>query len=196
MAASARIAIETEGMLAALGRLAQLGANPLPVLDELGGAMVQRTQERFARGQAPGGAAWKPSLRAIKTSGQTLVASGRMRDDVSHQVNGTEVRWGAVAVYAGIHQFGGVITRQARTQTLAFGAGGKFLSRKAAGKREKGAISVAVAEIWAHSFKMPARPFIGFDQVDQGIAADIIRGALARAAGTGGAGSLPPPAAP
>ncbi len=196
MAVSARLAIETEGMLAALGRLAQLGANPLPVLDELGSNMVLRTQERFARGQAPGGAAWKPSLRALKTSGQTLVDSGRMRDDVSHQVSGTEVRWGAVAVYAGIHQFGGVVTRRARTQTLAFGAGGKFLSRKAAGKRKKGAIAVAVAEIWAHSFKMPARPFIGFDAVDEGIARGIIGDALARAAGSGSAGSVPPAAAP
>lgn len=188
MAASARIAIETEGMLAALGRLAQLGANPLPVLDELGGAMVQRTLERFERGQGPGGAAWKPSLRAQKTSGKTLIDTARLMQSVTHLAAGQDVQWGTNTIYAAIHQFGGVITRQARTQTLAFGAGGKFLSRKAAGKRKKGAIPVAVAEIWAHSFKMPARPFIGFDQVDEGIARGIIKGALDRAA-QAGAGS-------
>ena len=77
------------------------------VLDEIGGALVQSVQERFESGTGPDGERWKPSIRALAESGQTLVDSGRLRDSITHAVEPGRVVIGSNLVYAAIHQLGG-----------------------------------------------------------------------------------------
>jgi len=80
---------------------------------------------------------------------------------------GTNVR------YAAIHQFGGIITRKARSRTLAFTKSGRFMSRKAAGRRKTGSTRIAFArERTAPSrfgmihIDMPARPYLVVQEED------------------------------
>ena len=82
---------------------------------------------------------------------------------------------GTNVVYAAIHQFGGKIKKQARSQTLAFRArGAKFASRKST-RRRKGTVRVAFASIGAHVAVMPARPFLGIDAADRTMILRIAR---------------------
>lgn len=179
--ASAIIAIDGSALQTALDRLVDYGENPGPILDEIGGAMVQRTQERFERGEGPGGAKWQPSQRALAEGGKTLIDTARLMQSITHRVTAEGVEWGTNVEYAAIHQFGGVIETKARTQTLAFGKDGRFASRKSAKRRKAGAIAIAIAELHAFSFKMPARPYIGFDETDRKTIEDILGNRIAAA---------------
>ncbi len=179
--ASAIIEIDSATLRTALDRLVDLGERPGPILDEIGAAMVQRTQERFHKGEGPGGAKWQPSRRALKEGGKTLIDTARLMQSIAHRVTADGVEWGTNVVYAAIHQFGGVVERQARTQTLAFGRDGRFASRASARRRKGGAVKVAIAELFAFSFKMPARPYIGFDETDRKIVEDILGNRIAEA---------------
>jgi phage virion morphogenesis protein len=180
---SRAIAVDSDALRQGLRRLVELGQDLAPVLDAIGAAMVQRTQLRFERGEGPDGVKWKPSERALKQGGQTLVDKELLKNSITHAVTGNAVEWGTNVVYAAIHQFGGVVERKARTQTLAFGEDNRFVSRKKAGRRKAGAIRIAIAELFAFSFKMPARPFVGVDAADLDVIQETIGEAIARAAG-------------
>ena len=161
------IAVDDAATTAILGQLAALMDNMTPVMDEIGGQLVANTQLRFEDGKAPGGTAWKPSLRALQSKGLTLVDSGRLKASITHEAGPKSVTVGSNVAYAAIHQFGGTI-RSKTAKGLRFkGADGGF-------RRLKQVV-------------MPARPFLGFDEDDRAAVTDIVAGHINRITGGGGA---------
>lgn len=107
-----------EDMREKLARLEDLGANPEPMLGEIGGSLETSTRLRFERGEAPDGTPWLTSIRVRREGGQTLVKSTRLRDSITHEVVGDTVEVGTNVIYAGIHQFGGEAGRKSRRVTI------------------------------------------------------------------------------
>lgn len=168
--AGARIRIELDDTEARLGleRLVARMRDPRPVLDEIGSYLVTSTIRRFEREVGPDGIRWPKSRRAEREGGQTLTDTGRLRASITHRLTPDAVEVGTNVVYAAIHQFGGAIRREARTQVLAFRARGRgFASRRSTRARRAGAVRVAFAQIGAHDIDMPARPFLGLDDRDR-----------------------------
>jgi len=170
MTAGLRIGMESGYALSALGRAIAELADPRPMLDEVGGRLETSTRQRFEAQQGPQRQPWPPSARARKVSGQTLVKTGRLRDSITHVVRGSgqhaELLVGTNVAYAAIHQFGGTIRQEARTQVLAFGKKGGFASRKSTRRRRAGAVRIAIAAIDARDIDMPARPYLGISDED------------------------------
>jgi phage virion morphogenesis protein len=104
------------------------------------------TSRRFETGKGPGGEPWKKSFRALMEGGQTLVDSGRLRDNFGTEATTTRAEWGTNTEYAAIHQFGGVI-RAKSAKALRFQTGGEWVMKK--------------------SVTIPARPFLGIDEADE-----------------------------
>lgn len=188
------ITVDDASTAAILGQLMALMDDMTPVMDEIGGHLVASTQMRFEDGKGPGGVAWKPSLRALKSKGQTLVESGRLKASIAHEAGPKSVTVGTNVHYAAIHQFGGEIQQYAYSRKVRFrtfeetDADGVIRKRTlfALKKAKKGVTEKAV-EFGARVIKMPARPFLGFDEDDRAAVTDIIAGHINRITGAGGA---------
>jgi len=122
--------------------------------DSIGMALVSQVQQRFREGKGPDGVAWEEARRG----GQTLVDSGRLRDSVTHSVDGSVIKVGTNVIYAKTHQFGATI-KPKNARVLAFTLGGRA--------------------VFAKSITIPARPFLGFDEESfkaiRGEIADYVR---------------------
>jgi phage virion morphogenesis protein len=116
-----------------------------PLMDRIGQAMETTTGERFERGVAPSGVAWKKSN---KPSGKTLIDTSRLKNSVTHRASRDSVEIGTNVIYGAIHQFGGTI--RARS--------GKYLKFKLPGKLGFRSVESVI---------IPARPFIGIDAEDR-----------------------------
>lgn len=106
----------------AIERYERLVAEPGVLLDTIGQHLVNTTEERFDRREAPDGTPWEPvsdeyakrklANRATKRSGavtdpaQILELTRDLRRGIRHQVAGTEVNVGSDREYAASHQFG------------------------------------------------------------------------------------------
>ncbi len=100
--------VDDQALRRRLAGLAARSTRLAPVLDRVGRLMVARTDIRFRAARDPEGRPWRPSRRARRTGGLTLVHTGRLRRSIRHRVigAGTAVRVGSTAVYAAVHQFG------------------------------------------------------------------------------------------
>ena len=105
--ASFTVEIDDRAVKAALNRLARAGRDMRPMFDEIGGLIETATLLRFERGESPEGVPWKPSRRALRQGGKTLVDTGRLRDSITRQATRDSVVVGTNVIYAAIHQFGG-----------------------------------------------------------------------------------------
>lgn len=115
------------------------------MLAAIGAYGVSSTQRRFETGTAPDGQKWKPSRRALKEGGKTLVKTPRLSVSLVYDADENSVGWGTNLIQARIHQFGGVIVPKVK-KALAFkGADGFVLTQKV---------------------KMPARPYLGVNERD------------------------------
>lgn len=182
---TARVSIEMDSgpVTAALGRLSREIDDLTPVFAEIGGYLETSVLRRFEREEGPGGEQWLPSARAQARGGMTLTDTGRLRQSITHSAGPDEVTVGTNVMYAAIHQLGGDIEREARRQTLAFDARGRFEARAASRARRGGATRIAIAEIGESTITIPARPFLGIDNADAAaiteIVADHLREAVA-----------------
>ncbi|MGB0695370.1 MAG: phage virion morphogenesis protein [Rhodospirillaceae bacterium] len=151
-------------------------------MDDIGMAMVGSSQRRFETNVGPGGKPWEPSKRAKKQGGQTLVDQGHLRDSLTYRVLGRVLQWGTNLVYAAIHQFGGTIKREARTQTIyrRLNARTGLLGTRFV-KRGKSNFASDHA-VGAYEIEMSARPYLGVDDVDEAEILDILAGHLRGAA--------------
>lgn len=150
----------------AFAELMMRAGNLKPVMDEIGSMMVASVIDRFEQQRGPDGEAWLPSQRAILEDGVTLTDSARLRQSITHAAGATHVDVGTNVIYAGIHQFGGTITKHAASMPVyrnqaAIKAG---VSRFA--KRSK-ADFMSYHEVGEHEIKMPARPFLGVNKGDE-----------------------------
>lgn len=105
--------------------LAQLGRLK-PALADIGEIVREQATMAFENEKSPGGAAWRPSLRAMgrgrgkkgKAGGKTLSDTGLLKKiDVSTMPEAVMV--GTNVVYAAIHQFGGQAGRGRRVKLPA-----------------------------------------------------------------------------
>lgn len=162
---AATLSIDAVDMPQIAGLLADLEratGDLTPALSAIGQYGETSTRMRFERGVGPGGTPWPPSLRALREGGQTMVASSRLRDSLTHRASATTAEWGTNVIYAGIHQTGGQVRAKTR-KGLRFRIGGQW-------------VTVAAVEI-------PARPFLGIDEADTAAIAGLLRRHLARAGG-------------
>ncbi|MEJ0012794.1 MAG: phage virion morphogenesis protein [Bauldia sp.] len=160
--AGAGITIDVGGYertLASLGALVGRVEHPRPMWDAIGGSLVVSTQRRFEAGRAPDGSVWPPSIRALAENGKTLIDTARLMQSITHNATDDGVEVGTNVLYAAIHQFGGVV-RAKNAPKLRFRLLGVWHS--------------------ADQVTIPARPFLGLDQDDEGeivaIAEDFVAG--------------------
>jgi len=110
MSAAFTLTFEDDQLQAGLRAMRDVGMSPRPLLDDVGAKMEVATVLRFETNVAPDGTPWKPSLRAKVTGSKTLVMTTQLRDSISYVVEDDAVEVGSNAIYARIHQEGGVIT--------------------------------------------------------------------------------------
>ncbi|MDK2955411.1 MAG: hypothetical protein PWQ57_907 [Desulfovibrionales bacterium] len=72
----------------------------------IGEAMVSSTQERFEHGVGPDGTPWKPSQRAQREGGKTLVDTARLQGSIAYEASDSHVAWGTNNVSGRAHQLG------------------------------------------------------------------------------------------
>lgn len=163
--------IDDAALSAALGRAAAAGADLSPAMSAISTHLETATRLRFETESGPTGAKWKPSRRVIEEGGQTLTLSGDLKSSIGSAFTPTTAEAGpersfGSAVYAAIHQFGGVI-RPVKAKALHFG--GRFLA----------------------AVTIPARPYVGWSEGDKKAAAEILtdhlQAAFAGGSGPGGA---------
>lgn len=159
---------------AGLKRLVALGERPRKIWEAVGNYGENSTRARFKSQTGPDGQKWKPSKRAQKTGGQTLVLKTRLVRSLSHKSNNSGAEWGSNVVYAGIHQMGGTINKLAFSSTLRLrtGKGGALLRQKDhahlavfAKATHKRAVTKRYT-VGAHVINMPARPYLGVNAAD------------------------------
>jgi phage virion morphogenesis protein len=172
MAGGINISIELGENLSQALAFAQRAAVDLsPAMQEISLNLVSTTIERFEQERGPDGVPWKPSARAIEEGGKTLQDSGALKDSIEPDF-GTDfaaagvLASGGPAIYAAIHQFGGTI-RARHKKALSFA----------------GRIVAAV--------RIPARPYLGFDDANRAFALEAISDHLFRAFTAGGASLAP-----
>lgn len=138
-----------------------------PAMRDIAGHLADTTRARFETGRGPTGVPWKPSRRAIEEGGKTLVDRGDLlgsiREDfgADYAAAGPEASGGA-AIYAKIHQFGGIITPRVK-KALSFA--GRVMSKVV----------------------IPARPYVGFNDENADYVVDTIADHLRRAFSAPGA---------
>lgn len=140
--------LRVEGEKELLGLFARLtnSANRRDLMDQIGATGVSQTQQRFLD-QSYDGSPWPASFRVKTKGGQTLRDKGHLFGSLTFSATDKAVEWGSNKIYAGIHQFGGVI-RPKSAKNLKFRlANGKF---------------VAVKQV-----TMPARPFLGITDANR-----------------------------
>lgn len=105
--AAIRIEVDDAEVRQALNGLLASAGDLTPAMDNIGAMLVTSVLHRFETGVGPDGTPWKPSQRAIRESGQTLVDQGNLMKSMTHVAGRDFVEVGTNVVYAAIHQFGG-----------------------------------------------------------------------------------------
>lgn len=184
-----------EPLQAALQRMKTLGERPRAIWDAIGQYGESSTRARFKSQTGPDGQKWKPSKRAQKTGGQTLVLKAHLLRSISYKATNAGAQWGSNRVYAAIHQFGGQIQKLAFSSTLRLrtGKGGALLRQKDhahlavfAKATHKNAVQRRYT-VGAHTINMPARPYLGVNAADGIEILQIAADAVDQAAKNGGA---------
>lgn len=168
---------------AGLGRIIDRLERPLPLYRDIGQHMADSTRENFRRETSPAGVPWA-RLRPATLRGRArqrlsldgiLRARGRLLNSLNVRTTTEGVSIGSPIPYAAIHQLGGEIERQARTQTI-WRKQRKDGSFEAKFRKRKLKTSVASEhEVAAHSIRIPARPYIGVSDDDRAAIIEIAR---------------------
>jgi phage gpG-like protein len=168
------VKVEDAGIRDVFARMKGFGAAPLDKMDDaIGAAMVASTQLRFRNSSDPSGNPWKPSERARKTGGKTLVEHGYLAASITHNVlQGKGVEWGSAIVYSQVHQQGAIIHREAHSQNIfrKLDRYGELLPGFV--KKSKSTFEQAV-HVGAYDITIPARPFLGVSTEDEAEIEDI-----------------------
>lgn len=164
------IALDAREALAALEGFEKMPDDMTPLMHNIGALGVQSTVDRIAlTNRAPDGTPWEPSERAKREGNKTLQDTARLRDSIDYIADTDRVLWGTNVVYGRIHQLGGTIKREARTQNIfrrvnkartGFLSAGRFV------KRSKSNFAQSV-NVGAHNIALPARPYLGLSRQDE-----------------------------
>lgn len=95
--------------VATLNALAGKVGDISPLMAEIGEIIVSQAQDSFENQAAPDGTPWKPSQRALREGGQTLIDSGGLRGSLASEIEllPDAVIVGTSKIYGAIHQLGG-----------------------------------------------------------------------------------------
>lgn len=159
--------LDTSSLQNALKRLLSATQDTKAVMADIGLALVENAQARFRSNIDPDGQAWKPSERARREGGRTLLDHGHLRDSITYVATNDRLEVGTNAVYAPIHQFGGKTPPH------------KVAAKRAKALRFNGRFAKSVNHPGSD---IPARPYLGFSPDDErevlGIIEDHIQAAL------------------
>ncbi len=100
------IRLDETPLVAKLKRLASKAALRSAFL-EIAARMETATRMRFEAGTDPDGKKWKPSARALKEGGRTLVDTAHLMQSITSRSDDTAALVGSNVIYARIHQLGG-----------------------------------------------------------------------------------------
>ena len=136
-------------------------------MDQIGAALEDSTHQRFADETGPDGVKWKPSRRAREDGGKTLTDTRRLENSTTHLAGRLSVEIGTNMIYAGIHQFGGTITKYAasmpvhrRQSDIRAGGPARFVKR---GKSD----FMTYHAVGQHDIVIPARQSFRVDHNDE-----------------------------
>lgn len=176
--------IDDRELALALERLNMAATDLSPAMRDLGEHVLRTTEDRFRSETGPDGKPWQRLSRRYarrKRGSKILTESRRLRRSITYKADADGLKWGTNVKYAAIHQLGGEIKRKARSQVVAFSKKGRFLSRRAASKQKRGAVSVKFTKTKAGVTTMPARPYLGISDEDKKAAIRIMHRHLERA---------------
>lgn len=160
------ITYDDHQLRAVLADLARAGNNLQPAMRKIAGALHKITEDNFA---AQGRPRWKPSERARLAGGVTLQQTGRLAASISTSHGKDFAVIGSNAVYAAIHQFGGVIARQPYSTKVRHRTDAKGNLIRTSNFHGKGLVFAKDShkraltrwfEVDAYNVDMPARPFL------------------------------------
>lgn len=172
MAGGFRVNIDFQGLQkprAALGRLRELGEDLLPFMQDATAIMLRSVQNRFRTGKGPEGIPWAPTKRqqrqAVGRNGpnkaRILVDRGGLQSSIQGEStsNSAEVGSRGIDVPGKLaNQFGASgqtgVRRHYRLVTSAFGA-------------ELAEPKLQYVRAYPRIVRLPARPFIGIDSLDE-----------------------------
>lgn len=173
--AEIRLTVDDAPLRQGLQALQAQSGNLRPALLDIGEAWLRRTRARFKAEAGPGGVPWVPMARSTRRR-RRQSAPKLLRDShglflsLHYSVSDTALTLGTNKEYAAAHQFGHTFTRYARSQVQGRISRGKNKGRFArSGKGRATRITIG-----QHSQTIPARPFIGIDEGDEAIAAQIL----------------------
>lgn len=137
--------------------LKRLGSETEVFMRRIAQTLTVSAKERFVDETDPEGNKWK---KGVKNGGQTLTLSGLLRRSITNTSDDKTAVIGTNRIYAGIHQFGGVITAK-KSKYLRFKINGR--------------------EVFAKSVVIPARPFLGVSETDKDAVKDELNTLLTEA---------------
>ncbi|RJF94812.1 phage virion morphogenesis protein [Oleomonas cavernae] len=193
--AGAKITVDDSAIIAALQGLIAAGERPEPALKNIGEHLRESTIARIKAEKSPDGTAFKPLSPAYA---KTKKGPGILREtgtlaQIVYQAADGQLDVGTNAIYAAIHQFGGSVTRHARSRQMSFrtaseGAFTKKDGTKAGSKLRFAApgspgSSARWVTIGEHTIPIPARPFLGISAEDKVAVLEILGDFLDLASG-------------
>lgn len=100
-----KVSIQDRGIREMLEGLQGRMGNLTPVMRAIGETVRTSVERNFEAQGRPG--KWLPSQRVLRSGGQTLSLTGRLRRSFSVQATGSRATVGTNVVYAAIQQMGG-----------------------------------------------------------------------------------------
>ncbi|WP_069861448.1 phage virion morphogenesis protein [Pseudomonas citronellolis] len=148
--------------------------DPELLLKDLGEMLFNIHRARFSAQVSPDGTPWQalsPGYlrRKERNKDKILKASGQLSNDLRYQIDGDSLLFGTDRPYGAIHQFGGQIERQARASTVYFKmdertgeVGRKFVPKTKSNFAQD-------VKIGPYTIEIPARPWLGTSDADDGM---------------------------
>lgn len=162
---------------------------PGKILQDLIDPLIRIHQARFKAQQSPDGTPWKalsPRYLASKrrNKDKILTSEGFLRNTLRGQVDGDSLLFGTDRPYGAIHQFGGEIQRQERASSVYFRFNERTgeIGRKFVPKSKSN--FVRDVKIGPYTIDMPARPWLGTSEADDGMLLQRVMSFLTGAMGT------------
>lgn len=163
-------------------------SDPGKVLEDLIDPLIRIHQARFRAQQAPDGTPWKALsprylARKRRNKDKILTLDGYLRNTLRGQLDGDSLLFGTDRPYGAIQHLGGEIKRQERASTVYFKmdertgkVGRKFVPKTKSNFAQD-------VKIGPYTIDMPARPWLGTSDADDGMLLQRVMSFLTAAMG-------------
>jgi|Deesub1362A_J573_1020465.scaffolds.fasta_scaffold01454_11 phage virion morphogenesis protein len=162
MAVTMRIDVRDQRVRALLEGLLRRSHDLTPAMREIGEIVRESVMRNFREQRAPDGTAWKPSWRALREGGKTLIDTATLRNSIHVRPGPDRVAVGTPVEYAAVHQFGA--RRGSFGEHIVQVRAHRRRSRKG-GEHTVRAHTRRVRLPWGD---IPPRPFLGVRREDWG----------------------------